>query len=271
MTTPIPMILFCPSCHARHLDEGEFATKAHVTHACQSCGFCWKPSTVDTVGVQFLPGCRNDPSIVAAETGIFPVKPDIIQAADSADQTKRERDSAVIMLQNANLEISALQKLLEETRAQKDSARIWFAGYNAAHYQLEGFKIKPNEQLIREVFDGHLTVGCLKAGDCFKWKTPPAGWSSGNMIMMDQHPGFAMPDGWDFFLTGILDNEIERVDRALIDQIRETPPDMTEILNDRSAKPDHAYLSAGNNPYADGDRAYTGCSLCGRSRSEHSA
>lgn len=32
---------------------------------------------------------------------------------------------------------------------------------------------------------------------------------------------------------------------------------------------DHAYLSAGDNPNASGDRAYTGCSLCGRPRSEH--
>lgn len=29
------------------------------------------------------------------------------------------------------------------------------------------------------------------------------------------------------------------------------------------------YLSPGDNPYASGDVAYTGCSLCGRSRSEH--
>jgi hypothetical protein len=39
---------------------------------------------------------------------------------------------------------------------------------------------------------------------------------------------------------------------------------------------DHSYLSAGENRYASGDRAYVGCSLatpgggyCGRSRSEH--
>lgn len=32
----------------------------------------------------------------------------------------------------------------------------------------------------------------------------------------------------------------------------------------------HSYLSAGDTPYANGDRAYTGCFLCGRSRREHS-
>src|ERR1044072_2849142 len=49
---PIDMILFCPQCHERHIDEGAFATKAHSTHACQHCGFVWKPSKVPTRGVQ---------------------------------------------------------------------------------------------------------------------------------------------------------------------------------------------------------------------------
>lgn len=56
---PIPMRLPCPSCHALHIDEGEFATKAHHTHACQECGQVWRPATVPTIGVQFLPGFKN--------------------------------------------------------------------------------------------------------------------------------------------------------------------------------------------------------------------
>lgn len=56
----IPMLLFCPVCHARHLDEGEFATKPHRYHACQSCGNLWRPALVNTVGVQFLPGFKNE-------------------------------------------------------------------------------------------------------------------------------------------------------------------------------------------------------------------
>lgn len=56
---PVPMILTCPSCHARHLDEGEFAHKPHHTHACQSCGMVWRPAICQTVGVQFLPGFKN--------------------------------------------------------------------------------------------------------------------------------------------------------------------------------------------------------------------
>ena len=57
---PIPMVLHCPECRARHIDEGDFATKPHHTHSCQSCGLTWRPSVVATVGVQFLPGFKND-------------------------------------------------------------------------------------------------------------------------------------------------------------------------------------------------------------------
>lgn len=56
---PIPMLLWCPECHVRHIDYGEFATKEHHTHACQNCGFVWRPAVVPTVGVQYLPGFKN--------------------------------------------------------------------------------------------------------------------------------------------------------------------------------------------------------------------
>jgi hypothetical protein len=56
---PVPMILTCPMCSARHIDEGEFATKEHHTHACQRCGLVWRPAIVATVGVQFLPGYND--------------------------------------------------------------------------------------------------------------------------------------------------------------------------------------------------------------------
>ena len=55
----IPMILTCPSCGVRHIDKGEFATKLHRDHACQSCGLVWRPAKVPTVGVRFLPGYSN--------------------------------------------------------------------------------------------------------------------------------------------------------------------------------------------------------------------
>lgn len=57
--TPIHMLLTCPSCGERHIDEGHFATKHHHTHACQECGMVWRPSIEFTVGVRFLPGYKN--------------------------------------------------------------------------------------------------------------------------------------------------------------------------------------------------------------------
>lgn len=56
---PIPMLLWCPECGARHIDADEFATRPHHTHACQECGHVWRPAVVNTVGVQFLPGFCN--------------------------------------------------------------------------------------------------------------------------------------------------------------------------------------------------------------------
>jgi hypothetical protein len=57
---PIPMRLTCPHCAELHIDEGEFATTPHHTHACQCCGAVWRPAVVHTVGVRFLPGFKNE-------------------------------------------------------------------------------------------------------------------------------------------------------------------------------------------------------------------
>lgn len=60
MTTPIPMLLWCPECGTRHIDEGKYAVEEpHHTHACQGCGMVWRPALVQTVGVQFLPGFKS--------------------------------------------------------------------------------------------------------------------------------------------------------------------------------------------------------------------
>lgn len=57
---PIQMLLWCPECGERHIDVGEFSSKVHHTHACQGCGMVWRPAIEPTVGVQFLPGFKND-------------------------------------------------------------------------------------------------------------------------------------------------------------------------------------------------------------------
>lgn len=56
----IPILLWCPECGERHIDAGEFATKSHHTHACQKCGMVWRPAIQPTVGVQFLPGFKDE-------------------------------------------------------------------------------------------------------------------------------------------------------------------------------------------------------------------
>ena len=59
-TPPIPMRIPCPDCGQLHIDDGEFATKPHHTHACQHCGHVWRPAVVATVGVRFLLGFKNE-------------------------------------------------------------------------------------------------------------------------------------------------------------------------------------------------------------------
>jgi len=55
----VPLLLTCPLCGFRHVDEGEMATRLHHTHECYSCGMTWRPAMVSTVGVRHLPGFRN--------------------------------------------------------------------------------------------------------------------------------------------------------------------------------------------------------------------
>lgn len=57
---PVPMLLWCPGCGERHIDKGDFATKSHHTHSCQTCGMTWRPGVLPTVGVQFLPGFKDE-------------------------------------------------------------------------------------------------------------------------------------------------------------------------------------------------------------------
>jgi hypothetical protein len=67
------MLLWCPLCHARHVDKGEYATKSHHTHSCQTCGLTWRPAVVPTVGVDFLPGFKDvEPAV--ADACAAPVK-----------------------------------------------------------------------------------------------------------------------------------------------------------------------------------------------------
>jgi hypothetical protein len=48
---PEPLVLHCPRCGLQHVDEGEWATRAHKTHLCAGCGQEWRPKETATVGV----------------------------------------------------------------------------------------------------------------------------------------------------------------------------------------------------------------------------
>lgn len=52
--TPKPMILHCPKCGMKHIDEGEWASvRRHKSHLCMGCGEIWRPFDFHTVGVAF--------------------------------------------------------------------------------------------------------------------------------------------------------------------------------------------------------------------------
>lgn len=60
--TPVSMILFCPYCRRQHVDEGEWVTRAHSSHACVYCNHVWRAADVPTVGVDEIKtkGDRDD-------------------------------------------------------------------------------------------------------------------------------------------------------------------------------------------------------------------
>ncbi len=69
---PIPMVLFCPSCHEQHVDlpetDEQYAANVaemerpverwmnppHKSHLCLYCGTEWRPADICTTGVQTI-------------------------------------------------------------------------------------------------------------------------------------------------------------------------------------------------------------------------
>jgi len=87
---PIPLLLWCPKCGARHIDTGAFAEKHHHTHACQTCGLVWRPAIVPTVGVAFLPGFKNmDPPAPAASSAAVD-NSDIVMPCEECEKPTSE-------------------------------------------------------------------------------------------------------------------------------------------------------------------------------------
>lgn len=106
---PIPMILYCHECGNRHIDKGEFASKPHHTHSCQQCGFTWRPAVVPTVGVQFLPGFKDDD-----------IQTDIGVNSSSERPSTTEHKSGSIIVQRCNYQY----KVITSTEARDISNRV---------------------------------------------------------------------------------------------------------------------------------------------------
>ncbi len=60
--SPVPMLLACPACDVKHVDEDEWATRPHRTHLCGACGALFRPALVPTIGVAAL----VEPNVVDA-------------------------------------------------------------------------------------------------------------------------------------------------------------------------------------------------------------
>lgn len=51
----VPMLLWCPRCERKHIDEHMWETRSHKTHLCRWCKHEWRPFEYATVGVERLP------------------------------------------------------------------------------------------------------------------------------------------------------------------------------------------------------------------------
>lgn len=49
---PLSLEMYCPKCGEQHVDEGEWSTREHKTHQCQSCMHEWKPFLVPSFGIK---------------------------------------------------------------------------------------------------------------------------------------------------------------------------------------------------------------------------
>lgn len=95
---PVPMLLPCPSCGDRHVDRGDFATKPHHTHACQSCGMVWRPAIGPTVGVQFLPGFKDGGDLTPSEAALSKVLAAWVEWPGDHDNVEGDSSDALAAL-----------------------------------------------------------------------------------------------------------------------------------------------------------------------------
>lgn len=159
--SPIPMRLCCEACGTLHIDEGEFRTKPHHTHSCQHCGLTWRPAVVATVGVQFLPGFKNDPPVTSIILGHGHIGP-----IEIGSSWKRKSDGAVLRVVELGSYVTGERKIL------LDNGRL---GNGRPHNErlVEGH----NERYLRENFialgmignkptpSAPLSIRCIVSGE----------------------------------------------------------------------------------------------------------
>ena len=68
---PFDIMIHCPMCKTKHVDEGEFEHREHHTHSCQGytedehgkrryCGHTWRPAKRPTRGIEYIEGFINE-------------------------------------------------------------------------------------------------------------------------------------------------------------------------------------------------------------------
>jgi hypothetical protein len=124
---PTPMLLWCPSCHVRHIDVGVFTTKLHHTHACQGCGMVWRPALVNTIGVKFLPGFQNlEPLFDFTTTGRTTSREPPLHHLHEASKPLDRSDGPIIEADYASIE-QRMAAQLGVTIKREDVAKHSFA------------------------------------------------------------------------------------------------------------------------------------------------
>lgn len=142
---PIPMLLWCPKCNERHIDEGDFASKPHRDHSCQFCGMTWRPSTQPTVGVQFLPGYKNEtapPDVPSFSADLYTLHATLLASDDMLDKRAQRiyeaaktwpeegtssDDSTAWHLETEEIQqlASSVVRIFEDTSAQTALGRLF--------------------------------------------------------------------------------------------------------------------------------------------------
>jgi hypothetical protein len=120
-TASIDMVLFCPACGFKHIDEPElpylpdnatveddaaiiattWTNPPHRSHLCSSCGHVWRPADVPTNGVEAVKTKGKADSALsssAAGSGVVEAVQRVQARADSLERIGADQDAADLRL-----------------------------------------------------------------------------------------------------------------------------------------------------------------------------